>query len=64
MEAKNVYYLTREDAIEAMTRMINMAYDNRPREFEIKMTAGVDRIPMVELHFDGIIARDIIGKEK
>lgn len=64
MEAKATYHLTREEAIDAMARMINMVYDNWPREFEITMTAGVDRIPMVELHFDGIIARDIIGKEK
>lgn len=58
------YYMTREEAIEAMTHMINMIYDNNPREFEIKMEAGIDRVPIAEVRFEGIIATEMIGEKR
>ena len=58
------YYMTREEAIEAMTHMINMIYDNNPREFEINISAGVDKIPMIEVEFEGAILNMIPGAKE
>lgn len=57
------YYMTREEAIEAMTHMINMIYDNNPREFEIKIEAGIDRVPIADVRFEGIIVAEMLGKK-
>ena len=51
----NSYNLTRDEAVEAVTKMIDMIYENRPREFEITISAGVDKIPAIKVDFEGTI---------
>ena len=51
----NSYHLTRDEAVEAVTKMIDMIYENRPREFEITISAGVDKIPVIKVDFEGTI---------
>lgn len=60
----NSYHLTRDEAIEAITKMIDMIYENRPREFEINISAGVDKIPLIKVEFEGIILNMIMGEKQ
>lgn len=60
----NSYHLTRDEAIEAITKMIDMIYENRPREFEINISAGVDKIPMIKVEFEGIMLNMIMGEKQ
>lgn len=60
----NSYHLTRDEAIEAITKMIDMIYDNLPREFEINISAGVDKIPLIKVEFEGIILNMIPGEKQ
>lgn len=58
----NQYHLTRDEAVESITKMIDMIYENRPREFEINISVGVDKIPMIKVVFEGIILNTIMGE--
>lgn len=60
----NSYHLTRDEAIEAITKMIDMIYENRPREFEINISAGVDKIPLIKVEFEGIMLNMIMGEKQ
>lgn len=60
----NSYHLSRDEAIEAITKMIDMIYENRPREFEINISAGVDKIPMIKVEFEGIMLNMIMGEKQ
>lgn len=60
----NSYHLTRDEAIEAITKMIDMIYENRPREFEINISAGVDKIPLIKVEFEGIILNMVMGEKE
>lgn len=60
----NSYHLTRDEAIEAITKMIDMIYENRPREFEINISAGVDKIPLIKVEFEGIILNMVMGEKR
>lgn len=60
----NSYHLTRDEAVEAVTKMIDMIYENQPREFEINISAGVDKIPLINVEFEGIILNMIPGEKK
>lgn len=59
----NEYRLTRDEAVEAVTKMIDMIYENRPREFEINISAGADKIPMINVAFEGVILNTIMGQK-
>lgn len=60
----NSYHLTRDEAIEAITKMIDMIYENNPREFEINISAGVDKIPLIKVEFEGIMLNMIMGEKE
>ena len=53
---------TRDDAIDAVTKMIDIVYDNHPKEFKISISAGVDRIPLIKAEFEGIILTTTRGE--
>lgn len=60
----NSYNLTRDEAVEAVTKMIDMIYENRPREFEINISAGVDKIPVIKVDFEGTILNMFPGAKE
>lgn len=60
----NRYHLTRDEAVEAVTKTIDMIYENKPKEFEINISAGVDQIPLIRVSFEGIMIKQIMGENQ